>query len=88
MPFLLKGEGAVFLVSLMIGYLNADASVKTKLDDYSSKHSFPPCHLLPSPSSSGLRSANIYRLETLHVVSSGLSLPSLFPTATRRLSSK
>lgn len=54
MPFLLKGEGAVFLVSLMIGYLNADVSVKTKSDDYSSKHCFPPCHLLPSPSSSGL----------------------------------
>ena len=33
MPFLLKGEEAVFLVSLMIGYLNADASIKTKSDD-------------------------------------------------------
>jgi len=33
MPFLLKGKEAVFLVSLMIGYLNADASIKTKSDD-------------------------------------------------------
>lgn len=61
---------------------------QNKIRDYSSKHSLPPCHLLPFPSSSGLCFSNIYKLETLHIAFSGLSLPSLFPTATRTLSSK
>lgn len=76
----MKGEEAVFLVSLMIGHLNADASVKTKSDDYSFNTLFHPAISSPLPAPQvfvlpkfiGWRPCTLYLLDSISLPSSPL----------------